>query len=84
MQARDLMPEGNNVLARGIGAGGPVGAVGNGTFHACLQFRAARNVAFGLGYTGTLYEVDSADPDFFSGYLWIHDHGPEAFIRVSF
>lgn len=53
-------------------------------WRAGLQFRAARNVALGLGYTGTYYEVDSADPDFFSGYLWIHNHGPEAFIRVSF
>ncbi len=53
-------------------------------WRAGLQFRAARNVAFGLGYTGTLYEVDSADPDFFSGYLWIHNRGPEAFVRVSF
>lgn len=53
-------------------------------WRAGLQFRARRNVALGVGYTGTYYEVDSADPDFFSGYLWIHNHGPEAFVRVSF
>ena len=54
------------------------------SWRANLQYRAARNMAIGLGYSGTYYEVDSADPDFFSGYLWIHNHGPEAFIRVSF
>ncbi len=54
------------------------------SYRANLQYRAARNMAIGVGYAGTYYEVDSADPDFFSGYLWIHDHGPEAFIRVSF
>lgn len=53
-------------------------------WRANLQYRATRNVAFGLGYASTHYEADSADPDFFSGYLWIHDHGPEAFVRVSF
>ena len=53
-------------------------------WRANLQYRAARNMAIGLGYASTYYEVDSADPDFFSGYLWIHNHGPEAFIRVSF
>src|SRR5690606_3460047 len=54
------------------------------SYRANLQYRAARNMAIGVGYVGTYYEVDSADPDFFSGYLWIHNHGPEAFIRVSF
>lgn len=54
------------------------------SYRANLQYRLARNIALGAGYAGTHYEVDSADPDFFSGYLWIHDHGPEAFVRVSF
>lgn len=53
-------------------------------WRANLQWRAARNMAFGLGYSGTHYEVRSANPDFFPGYLWIHNHGPEAFVRVSF
>lgn len=53
-------------------------------WRANLQYRIARNMAIGVGYGSTYYEVDSADTDFFSGYLWIHNHGPEAFIRVSF
>lgn len=53
-------------------------------YRANLQYRAARNLSFGIGYGGTHYEVDSADPEFFSGYFWLHDHGPEAFVRVSF
>lgn len=54
------------------------------SYRAGVQFRAARNLSIGVGYSGTYYEVDSADPDFFPGYLWIHNHGPEAFFRVSF
>lgn len=54
------------------------------SWRANLQFRAARNMALGVGYSGTYYEVDSRAPDFFPGYLWIHNRGPEAFIRVSF
>jgi hypothetical protein len=53
-------------------------------WRANLQYRAFRNMAFGLGYSGTHYEADSTDPEFFSGYLWINNHGPEAFVRVSF
>lgn len=53
-------------------------------YRANLQYRAFRNMAFGLGYSGTHYEADSTDPDFFAGYLWINNHGPEAFVRVSF
>ena len=53
-------------------------------YRANLQFRAARNVAFGIGYGGTHYEVDSDDPDYFSGYAWLHNRGPEASVRVSF
>jgi hypothetical protein len=54
------------------------------SWRANLQWRAARNMAIGLGYAGTYYQLDSADPEFFSGYLWIYNHGPEAFVRVSF
>src|SRR5690606_16528728 len=38
-------------------------------WRANLQYRVARNMAIGLGYGSTYYEVDSADPDFFPGYL---------------
>jgi len=54
------------------------------SWRANLQWRAARNMAIGLGYSGTYYEVKSTDPDFFAGYLWIYNRGPEAFVRVSF
>jgi hypothetical protein len=54
-----------------------------GIYHADVQFRAWRNMAFGLGYTKTALHVDSTD-DSFAGRLSIDVKGPEAFVRVSF
>jgi hypothetical protein len=54
-----------------------------GMYHADLQFRAWRNLAFGVGYTKTALRVDSSDSSF-SGRLDIDVKGPEAFARVSF
>ncbi len=72
--------------AQGQWLDGQVGDV-RGTYvswRANLQYRAARNMSVGLGYAGVFYELDSRDPDFFTGYLWMNNHGPEAFVRVSF
>lgn len=54
-----------------------------GVYHADVQFRAWKNLAFGLGYTKTAVSVDSTDPDF-TGRLAIDVTGPEAFVSVSF
>lgn len=54
-----------------------------GIYHADVQFRAWKNLAFGLGYTKTSLHVDSTD-DSFSGRLFFDVKGPEAFVRVSF
>ncbi len=47
-----------------------------GLYHADLQYRAWRNLAFGLGYTKTALHVDSTDPSF-AGRLFIDVKGPE-------
>jgi hypothetical protein len=52
-------------------------------WHADVQFRAWRNLAFGAGYTQTQYRVDSTDPEF-AGFFDMKYSGPEAFVRVSF
>lgn len=52
-------------------------------WHGDVQFRAWRNLAFGLGYTHARYRVDSTDPEF-AGYFNMKQSGPEAFVRVSF
>lgn len=54
-----------------------------GMYHADVQFRAWKNLAFGLGYTKTTLSVESTDPDF-TGRLGLDVTGPEAFVRVSF
>lgn len=54
-----------------------------GIYHADVQFRAWKNLAFGLGYTKTSLHVDSTD-DSFSGRVFFDVKGPEAFVRVSF
>lgn len=54
-----------------------------GIYHADVQFRAWRNLAFGLGYTKTALHVDSTDEGF-AGRLFIDVKGPEAFVRASF
>jgi hypothetical protein len=54
-----------------------------GIYHADVQFRAWRNLAFGLGYTKTSLHVDSTDESF-SGRVFFDVKGPEAFVRVSF
>ena len=53
------------------------------SWHMDTQYRAWRNLAFGVGYTRTRYQVDSTDPDF-SGLFNLKYSGPEAFVRVSF
>ncbi len=53
------------------------------SWRANLQFRSARNLAIGLGYSATRYQVDSTDPGR-SGYLDLWYFGPELFARVSF
>lgn len=52
-------------------------------FHVDVQWRARRNLAFGIGYTGMKIDLDSRDPDL-TGALLIDASGPEAFFRVSF
>lgn len=54
------------------------------SWHADVQFRAWRNLAFGAGYTHAQYRVDSTDPDDFAGYFKLKYNGPEVFFRVSF
>lgn len=53
-----------------------------GIYHADLQFRPWANLAFGLGYTKTTFDIDSTDASF-SGRLFLDVKGPEAFVRVS-
>jgi hypothetical protein len=53
-------------------------------FHADVQYRGWRNLAFGVGYTYSGYLVDSTDADFFAGSYRLEYQGPEAFLRVSF
>jgi hypothetical protein len=53
-------------------------------WHADVQYRGWRNLAFGVGYTYSGYLVDSVDEDFFPGVFRLEYKGPEAFIRVSF
>lgn len=65
----------------GVGIDDVDGALG--IYHADLQFRAWRNLAFGVGYTKTHLSVESTD-DSFAGRLGIDVKGPEAFVRVSF
>jgi hypothetical protein len=65
----------------GIGIDNVDGSLG--IYHADVQFRAWRNLAFGLGYTKTALHVDSSDPSF-SGRLFLDVKGPEAFFRASF
>jgi hypothetical protein len=48
-----------------------------------VQFRVRPNFALGLGYTQTLFRVESSTTDF-SGYMKLKYKGPEAFLRVSF
>jgi hypothetical protein len=48
-----------------------------------LQFRSARNLAFGLGFSATRFKADSTDPGR-SGYLNLWYFGPEVFARASF
>jgi hypothetical protein len=54
------------------------------SWNADLQFRAHRNLAVGLGYASTLYRLDSADPDFFSGYVKMKYQGPQLFLRAAY
>jgi hypothetical protein len=65
--------------------GGNVDDVSGGyqSYHADVQFRAQRNLAFGLGYTRNRFRIDSTDPSF-AGYFNLKYAGPEAFVRVSF
>lgn len=53
------------------------------SMHADAQFRARPNLALGLGYSQTLFRVDSATTDF-AGHFGLKYKGPEAFLRVSF
>ena len=53
-------------------------------WNADVQFRAQRNLSFGLGYASTRYKFDSTDPGFFLGYLKLRYSGPELFLRASF
>jgi hypothetical protein len=48
-----------------------------------VQFRAQRNLTFGLGYSHIRYKIDSRDPTFL-GYFSLKHSGPEAFVQVSF
>lgn len=54
------------------------------SWNADLQFRAARNLAVGAGYSSVRYRLSSTDPDFFQGYLKLRYRGPELFLRASF
>jgi hypothetical protein len=49
-----------------------------------VQFRAHPNLAVGVGYSRTRFWLESADPDFFLGYLRLGYDGPELFLRASF
>ena len=54
-----------------------------GIYHADLQYRAWRNLAFGFGYTKTSLHFDGTG-DSFSGRFALDVKGPEVFARVSF
>ena len=54
-----------------------------GLYHADLQYRWKRNLAFGLGYERRQVEVDVRDQDP-SGVLRFSIGGPELFARMSF
>jgi hypothetical protein len=54
------------------------------SWNADLQFRAARNLAVGAGYSSTRYHLSSSDPDFFQGFVKLQYRGPELFLRASF
>ncbi len=53
-------------------------------WNADLQYRAHRNLAVGLGYASTMYRLDSADPDFFAGYVKMRYQGPQLFVRAAY
>jgi hypothetical protein len=53
------------------------------SMHADVQFRVRPNFALGLGYSQTLFRVDSTTTDF-TGHFDLKYKGPEAFLRVSF
>jgi hypothetical protein len=65
--------------------GGNVDSVKGGydSYHADVQFRAQRNLTFGLGYTRIRFKIDSTDASF-AGYFNLKYAGPEAVVRVSF
>jgi hypothetical protein len=54
-----------------------------GEYHADVQYRWRRNVAFGIGYDRFLFDLTVRDHDP-SGVLDLMIRGPQAFVRVSF
>jgi hypothetical protein len=54
-----------------------------GEYHADVQYRWRRNVAFGIGYDRFLADITVRDHNP-SGLLDLMIRGPEAFVRVSF
>ena len=74
-----------SVNARGNYLKVTIGSVGGmmGQYHADLQYRWKRNLAFGLGYRRQEVELDlhGTDP---SGVLKFTISGPELFARLSF
>ena len=64
-----------------LSTGSIVGALGE--YHADVQYRWRRNVAFGIGYDRFLVDLTVRDHNP-SGLLDLMIRGPEAFVRVSF
>jgi hypothetical protein len=52
-------------------------------YHVDLQYRARPNLAFGMGYSSIVVELDVTDPDN-PGRFHMTTRGPELFFRVSY
>jgi len=64
-----------------LSTGSIVGALGE--YHADVQYRWRRNVAFGIGYDRFLADLTVRDHNP-SGLFDLMIRGPQAFVRVSF